>query len=141
MSYLQHRRHDSSQDIDAISFSDLRTTNTSYGPVTGYEELDLGDEHSSLRPIIDRKPVQSTSPTFAPINKINNVFLNSAAPRPLPQKQVWRTGICLLLGALSIPFYVFCGYAWHYHDRPVESTHQSSSLNSFGNKVCDQFSV
>lgn len=135
MSYLQHRRHDSSQEIDGISFSDLRSTNTSYGPGTGYQELDLGDEHSSLRPIIDRKPVKSSSSTFEPTNPVNYGFLNSAAPRPLPQKQLFRTGICLLLGALSIPFYVFCGYAWHYHDRPVESEHQSSSLNSFGNKV------
>jgi hypothetical protein len=138
MSYLQHRRHDSSQDIDGISFSDLRSTNTSYKPVTsGYEELDLGDERSSLRPIIDRKPVQTPSPTFAPVNPVNGGFLNSAAPRPLPQKQLWRTSICLLLGTLSIPFYVFCGFAWHYHDRPVDSKDQSSSLSSFGNKVRD----
>jgi hypothetical protein len=141
MSYLQHRRHDSSQDIDGISFSDLRSTNTSYKPVTGYEELDLGDERSSLRPIIDRKPVQSSSPTFAPLNPVNHGILNSAAPRQLPQKQLFRTSICLLLGTLSVPFYVFCGFAWHYHDRPVESAHQSSSLNSFGNKVCIQISV
>lgn len=85
MSYLQHRRHDSSQDIDGISFSDLRSTNTSYKPVTGYEELDLGDERSSLRPIIDRKPVQSSSPTFAPLNPVNHGILNSAAPRQLPK--------------------------------------------------------
>ena len=139
MSYLQHRRYDSSQNIDTdgISFSDLRSSNTSYKPVTGggYEELDLGDERSSLRPIIDRKPVPSDSPTFAPVHPVNHAFLNSVPARPLPQRRVWRTAICLLLGMLSLPFYVFCGFAWHYHDRPVDSKNQSSSLNSFGNRV------
>ncbi|KAE9373541.1 hypothetical protein N431DRAFT_374078 [Stipitochalara longipes BDJ] len=143
MSYLQHRRHDSSQDIDTdgISFSDLRSSNTSYKAVsgTGYEELDLGDERSSLRPIIDRKPIQSASPTFAPAHPVNHDFLKSAPARPLPQKHFRRTAICLLLGMLSVPFYVFCGFAWHYHDRPVASKNQSISLNSFGNKLATAF--
>jgi hypothetical protein len=138
MSFIQQRRNESSKDINGISFSDLRSTNTSYKSVTsGYEELDLGDEHSSLKPIIDRKftPSPEPSPTFEPTHPANGGFPNSAAPRPLPQKRGWRTAICLLLGLLSVPFYVFCGFAWHYHDRPVESEDQRGMLNSFGNKV------
>lgn len=83
------------------------------------------------------------SPTFAPVGVggANGDFIGSAneRARPLPRKEVWRTSICLLLGLLSVPFYVFCGFAWHYHDRAVESKQQSNSLNSFGNKVCGQF--
>lgn len=142
MSFLQHQRNESSQDINGISFSDLRSTNTSYKPVTsGYEELDLGDESSSLRPIIDRKltPSPEPAPTFEPTHPVNGGFLNSTAARPLPQQQWWRPAICLLLGLLSVPFYVFCGFAWHYHDCPVESKDQSGMLNSFGNKLVTAF--
>jgi hypothetical protein len=134
MSYHQHRRHNSSQEIEGISLSDFRSSNTSYKAVTGFEEADLGDEHSSLRPIIPRKPLQSRSPTLAPVNPVHHGFTTDA-PRPLPKKRIWRILICVLLGTLSVPFYVFCGFAWHYHNEKVESTHQWDMLSSFGNKV------
>jgi hypothetical protein len=136
MSYHQHRRHDSSQEIEGISLSDFRSSSTSYKAVTGFEEADLADEHSSLRPIIPRKPLANPSPTFAPLNQVNHDFTIDAA-RLLPQKRLWRTLICVLLGTLSVPFYVFCGFAWHYHNEPVESAHQWGMLSSFGNKVCN----
>jgi hypothetical protein len=149
MSYHQHRSHDSSQGIEGISLSDFRSSSTSYQLVTGYEEANLGDEnsslspvinrkpvpsHSSLRPIITRKPVPSPSQTFAPINPVNHHFTNNV-PRPLPRNNLWKTLSCLLLGTLSIPFYVLCGFAWHYHSAPVLSQNQWNTLDSFGSKV------
>ena len=134
MSYHQHRRYDSSQEREGIGLSDFRSSSTSYTPVTGFEEADLGDEHSSLRPIIKRKPLPSPPPTFAAIKPVNHRFTNNV-PRPLPRKRLRRTLNCLLLGTLSVPFYVFCGFAWHHHNGPVLSAHQWSVLDSFGNKV------
>ncbi len=109
-------------------------------PVTnGCEELDLGDEHSSLKPIIDRKltPSPEPSPSLESIHPVKGGFLDNTARRLLPPKRGWRTAICSIVGLLSVPFYVLCGFARHYHDHPVESKDQSGILNSFGNKVRD----
>jgi len=134
MSYHQHQRNNSSQEIEGISLSDFRSSSTSYKLVTGYNEANLGDENSSLRPIITRKPVPSPSPTFAPINPVNHDFSNNV-PRQLPRNNLWKTLNCLLLGTLSIPFYVFCGLTWHHHGDPVLSQYQWNMLDSFGNKA------
>ena len=73
MSYLQHRRHDPRHDTDGISFLDLHlpSSDTYRSVVDMKREADLGDERSSLRPIINRKSLHSPSLTLEPIIPVN----------------------------------------------------------------------
>lgn len=134
MSFLRSVR-DSDPDLGSIDLPEFGSFKSPYTEFAATEESPEVWHQTFSRPLISRKPVSGSPPIYFQAERTNSNISPRERPRMLQQHSFRNTILGLLLGGLTMPFFLYGSYAWHMHNEIVKSQSEWAMLNDFGKKV------